>query len=55
MNKLLPLGVITSMLLTGCGGSDSGGGGSAPAPSKVQMAICSDERIDQNRNDTVLW
>lgn len=33
MNKLLPLGVITSMLLTGCGGSDSGGS-SAPAPQK---------------------
>lgn len=33
MNKLLPLGVITSMLLTGCGGSDSGGSSSPKPPS----------------------
>lgn len=40
MNKLLPLGVITSMLLTGCGGSDSGGGsGPAPAPKYTWQMI----------------
>lgn len=39
MNKLLPLGVITSMLLTGCGGSDSGGSSSPSAPKYTWQMI----------------
>lgn len=34
MNKMIPIGLFSTLLLTACGGSDSGGGSSTPAPTK---------------------
>ncbi|AZL83733.1 hypothetical protein EIJ81_02810 [Aliivibrio salmonicida] len=36
MNKMIPIGLFSTLLLTACGGSDSGGGsgGGTPAPTK---------------------